>query len=107
MSDVEANPFQDALRQFGAWDPAWSTSCAKVAGDPWRSGVLSRKLVELVSLAINVACTNLNAEGTRRHIRGALDAGAKSRRDSARVQMRERDGDPFVQPWSANSSGRG
>jgi alkylhydroperoxidase/carboxymuconolactone decarboxylase family protein YurZ len=43
---------------------------------PWRTGVLSAKFVELVSLAINVACTNLNAEGTRRHIRGALDAGA-------------------------------
>ena len=39
-------------------------------------GVLSRKFVELISLAINVACTNLNADGTRRHIRGALDAGA-------------------------------
>jgi alkylhydroperoxidase/carboxymuconolactone decarboxylase family protein YurZ len=38
--------------------------------------VLSRKLVELVSLAVNVACTNLNADGARRHIRGALDAGA-------------------------------
>jgi alkylhydroperoxidase/carboxymuconolactone decarboxylase family protein YurZ len=43
---------------------------------PWLSGVLSPKLVELVSVAINVACTNLNAEGTRRHIRQALEAGA-------------------------------
>lgn len=25
---------------------------------------------------MNVACTNLNAEGTRRHIRGAIEAGA-------------------------------
>jgi alkylhydroperoxidase/carboxymuconolactone decarboxylase family protein YurZ len=44
--------------------------------NPWRTGVLSPKFVELVSLAVNVACTNLNAEGTRRHIRGALDTGA-------------------------------
>jgi alkylhydroperoxidase/carboxymuconolactone decarboxylase family protein YurZ len=44
--------------------------------NPWRTGVLSPKFVELVSLAVNIACTNLNAEGTRRHIRGALDAGA-------------------------------
>ena len=35
-----------------------------------------RKLVELIGVAINAACTNLNAEGTRRHIRAALDAGA-------------------------------
>jgi alkylhydroperoxidase/carboxymuconolactone decarboxylase family protein YurZ len=38
--------------------------------------VLSPKLTELVGLAVNAAATNLNAEGTRRHIRGALDAGA-------------------------------
>ena len=47
-----------------------------MASDPWRGGVLPRKFVELVCLAINVACTNLNAAGTRRHIRRALDAGA-------------------------------
>ncbi len=44
--------------------------------DPWTSGVLSRKDVELISIAVNAACTNLSAEGTRRHIRGALEAGA-------------------------------
>ena len=37
---------------------------------------MPRKEVELISLAVNAACTNLSAEGTRRHIRGALDAGA-------------------------------
>ncbi len=37
---------------------------------------LDRKTVELISVAINAACTNLNADGTRRHIRRALDAGA-------------------------------
>ena len=44
--------------------------------DPWTSGILPRKDVELISLAVNAACTNLSAEGTRRHIRGALEAGA-------------------------------
>jgi alkylhydroperoxidase/carboxymuconolactone decarboxylase family protein YurZ len=44
--------------------------------NPWTSGVLPRKTIELISLALNAACTNLNPEGTRRHIRGALDAGA-------------------------------
>jgi alkylhydroperoxidase/carboxymuconolactone decarboxylase family protein YurZ len=38
--------------------------------------VLPRKLVELIGVAINAACTNLDPEGTRRHIRAALDAGA-------------------------------
>jgi alkylhydroperoxidase/carboxymuconolactone decarboxylase family protein YurZ len=44
--------------------------------DPWTSGILPRKDVELISIAVNAACTNLSAEGTRRHIRGALEAGA-------------------------------
>jgi len=47
-----------------------------MATNPWRSGFLSRKLVELISIAVNAACTNLNREGTRRHVRRALEAGA-------------------------------
>ena len=47
-----------------------------MSNSPWTSGVLSRRDVELISLAVNAACTNLSAEGTRRHIRGALAAGA-------------------------------
>ena len=47
-----------------------------MSADPWTSGVLPRKDVELISIAVNAACTNLSAEGTRRHIRGALEAGA-------------------------------
>jgi alkylhydroperoxidase/carboxymuconolactone decarboxylase family protein YurZ len=38
--------------------------------------VLPRKTVELISVALNAACTNLNQDGTRRHIRAALEAGA-------------------------------
>jgi len=44
--------------------------------NPWISGILPRKFVELVGVALNAACTNLNADGTRRHIRAALEAGA-------------------------------
>ena len=40
------------------------------------NGVLPRKFVELVGLGLNAACTNLNPDGTRRHIRAALEAGA-------------------------------
>jgi alkylhydroperoxidase/carboxymuconolactone decarboxylase family protein YurZ len=67
---------EPALTRLGEWDPAWAASVSKMASDPWRGGVLPRKFVELVCLAINVACTNLNAAGRRRHIRRALDAGA-------------------------------
>jgi len=44
--------------------------------NPWSKGVLPRKTIELFSVALNAACTNLNPDGTRRHIRAALDAGA-------------------------------
>jgi len=48
----------------------------KVTMNPWVKGVLPRKTVELISVALNAACTNLNPDGTRRHIRAALEAGA-------------------------------
>jgi len=73
---TETGPWEDAFGQLRQWDPAWADTCARMANDPWRSGVLPRKLVELIGLAVNAACTNLNPAGTRRHIHGALDAGA-------------------------------
>ena len=47
-----------------------------MSANPWKGQVLPRRFVELVSLAVTVACTNLDQSGTRRHIRAALDAGA-------------------------------
>lgn len=67
---------EGALEQLREWEPAWAEACARMATNPWRHGVLPRKLVELIGIAMNAACTNLNPEGTRRHIRGALEAGA-------------------------------
>src|SRR5271156_6850406 len=57
------------------WDPAWCAIVDKMTNNPW-AGALDHKTVELISVAINAACTNLNPDGTRRHIRRALDAGA-------------------------------
>ncbi len=65
-----------ALAQFREWDPVFVDQCLKMSNDPWTDGILPRKDVELISLAVNAACTNLSEGGTRRHIRGALDAGA-------------------------------
>ncbi|MFO1146729.1 MAG: carboxymuconolactone decarboxylase family protein [Alsobacter sp.] len=65
-----------SLDSLDAWDPKWAAACRAMANTPWDDGVLPRKLVELIGVAINVACTNLNPDGTRRHIRQALAAGA-------------------------------
>lgn len=73
----ETGPWRgEALARLREWDRAWADSCARMSTDPWRDGVLAPKLVELISLGLNAACTNLNADGTRRHIRRALSAGA-------------------------------
>jgi alkylhydroperoxidase/carboxymuconolactone decarboxylase family protein YurZ len=72
----ETGPWDAALAQIREWDPEWADTCMKMTTNPWSSAVLPRKTAELISLAINAACTNLNPDGTRRHIRAALEAGA-------------------------------
>ena len=73
----EAGPWDEpALATFREWEPSWVEQCLAMSANPWTSGVLPRKEVELISLAVNAACTNLSEGGTRRHIRGALEAGA-------------------------------
>jgi alkylhydroperoxidase/carboxymuconolactone decarboxylase family protein YurZ len=72
----EAGPWESALAQLSEWDPTRAHACLKMSTNPWTSGVLPLKLVELISILLNAACTNLNSEGTRRHIRAALEAGA-------------------------------
>lgn len=77
QTSTESGPWDDgALAQLRTWEPAWAETCTRMATNPWRSGVLPRRLVELIGIALNAACTNLNADGTRRHIRAALQAGA-------------------------------
>jgi alkylhydroperoxidase/carboxymuconolactone decarboxylase family protein YurZ len=72
----ESGPWDPALDQLRQWDLAWAAACTKMTTNPWNTGILPRKFVELVSVALNAACTNLNPDGTRRHIRRALAAGA-------------------------------
>jgi alkylhydroperoxidase/carboxymuconolactone decarboxylase family protein YurZ len=73
----EAGPWDSpALAKLREWDPTWVDQCLAMSDAPWTAGVLPRKDVELISLAVNAACTNLSPGGTRRHIRGALEAGA-------------------------------
>lgn len=69
-------PWDVCLEQLREWDTAWTDTCVKTTTNPWTSGVLPLKFIELVGVALNAACTNLNADGTRRHIRAALQAGA-------------------------------
>src|SRR5690349_8554690 len=65
-----------ALAILESWDASWAGACHAMSANPWTGDVLPRRLVELVSVAVSVACTNLDAPGARRHIRAALAAGA-------------------------------
>ena len=72
----EQGPWDPGIVNFAGWDPTWITACVRMTINPWVHEILPRKFVELVGLALNSACTNLNPDGTRRHIRAALGAGA-------------------------------
>jgi alkylhydroperoxidase/carboxymuconolactone decarboxylase family protein YurZ len=72
----DTGPWDPALAMLREWDPAWAEACMKMTTNPWTAGVLPRKFIELVSVGLNAACTNLNPDGTRRHVRAALKAGA-------------------------------
>lgn len=72
----ENGPWGDALAILWDWDPQWTQACLTMSNSPWTSGVLDRRFVELVSVALSAACTNLDAQATRWHMRAALDAGA-------------------------------
>src|SRR5215510_13181413 len=71
-----SGPWDPALALLREWDAGWAETCVKMSTNPWTSGVLPRKFIELVGVALNAACTNLNPDGTRRHIHAALAAGA-------------------------------
>ena len=76
VTDLPVGPWDSALDTLREWDPKWAELCFRMSTNPWTHSVLPRKFIELVSVSLNAACTNLNPEGTRHHIRAALEAGA-------------------------------
>jgi len=65
----EVGPWDPALAQLRAWDRDWAETCEKMTTNPWIGGVLPHKFIELVSVGLNAACTNLNPDGTRQAAR--------------------------------------
>jgi alkylhydroperoxidase/carboxymuconolactone decarboxylase family protein YurZ len=74
------------MRSIGQWnsawdpffelDPTWVDQFFATAVGVYQNGVLSAKEVELLSIAFDASFTHMYAPGTRRHIKGALEAGA-------------------------------
>jgi alkylhydroperoxidase/carboxymuconolactone decarboxylase family protein YurZ len=76
VTDMPTGPWDSSLDTLREWDPKFAELCFRMSTNPWTHSVLPIKFVELVSVSLNAACTNLNSEGTRHHIRAALEAGA-------------------------------
>ena len=76
ITEPPRDSWGSSLDKLREWDPKGAELLLRVGTNPWTSGVLPRKEVELIYLALNCSCTNLDEEGTRRQIRAALDAGA-------------------------------
>jgi alkylhydroperoxidase/carboxymuconolactone decarboxylase family protein YurZ len=75
-TDQNPEPWGSSLDKLKQWDPEGAELLLLVGTNPWTNGVLPRKEVELIYLALNCSCTNLDEVATRRQIRAALDAGA-------------------------------
>ena len=71
-----APPGDSIVDKVSEWDADWAEKYFRMATNPWTNGILPVKEIELVCIAINLACTNLQAARTRHHIRAALEAGA-------------------------------
>jgi alkylhydroperoxidase/carboxymuconolactone decarboxylase family protein YurZ len=72
---------------FAKLDPAWTEKVIAMAIAPAISGALDTKTVELIRIALDASCVNLNAAGVRRHIRRALQAGATKEEITAVLQL--------------------
>ena len=93
----ETGRWDSSLDKLYEWDPGWTEAAMRMSDNPWttrstvrgtvpalapdhpgdgQQGVLPLKTIELICVALNAACTNMDERGTRRHIRAALEAGA-------------------------------
>ena len=72
----KTGPWDPILEQLREWDSKGADLLVKVSTNPWTNGILPLKTIELICVALNATCTNLQTNGTRRHIRAALAAGA-------------------------------
>jgi len=72
---------------FAKLDPKWTEKVIALAIAPAVSGVLDKKTIELIGIALDVSCTNLYAPGVRRHVQRALKAGATKEEITAVLQL--------------------
>jgi alkylhydroperoxidase/carboxymuconolactone decarboxylase family protein YurZ len=72
---------------FARLDPAWTERVIGLAIAPAAAGVLDKKTIELIGIALDASCTHMYAPGVRRHIQRALKAGATRAEITAVLQI--------------------
>ena len=92
-----STPICDQLRSTGAWnpnwepfyqlDPAWTEKFMTAGVSPMPAGVLDKKTVEFIAIAVDASCTHMYGPGVRRHIQLALDLGATKEEIAAVLQL--------------------
>jgi alkylhydroperoxidase/carboxymuconolactone decarboxylase family protein YurZ len=68
--------WNEAWNPFFELDPVWTDQFMATGVAVYGSGVMSPKVVELLSVAFDASYTHMYAPGTPRHIRSALELGA-------------------------------
>jgi alkylhydroperoxidase/carboxymuconolactone decarboxylase family protein YurZ len=81
-----STPACDKMKAVGQWnaawdpfqelDPVWTDEFMATGNGIYGSNVITPKEIELLSVAFDASYTHMYAPGTRRHIKGALKAGA-------------------------------
>jgi len=68
--------------------PLWTEELfAFAVGSIYQSGIFTPRFIELMSIAFDASITHMYAPGTRRHIKGALQAGATPEEIMAVLQI--------------------
>jgi len=91
-------PACDQMRKMGQWNTAWDPFYdlsplwteelfAFAVGSIYQSGIFTPRFIELMSIAFDASITHMYAPGTRRHIKGALQAGATPEEIMAVLQI--------------------
>ena len=70
-----AGQWNEAWDPFFELDPLWTDQFMATGIEIYGSGLITPKLIELLSIAFDASYTHMYAPGTRRHIKSALKLG--------------------------------
>jgi alkylhydroperoxidase/carboxymuconolactone decarboxylase family protein YurZ len=72
----EIGQWNTAWDHFEEISPPWTDEFFAIAASIYQGGIFTPRFMELICIAFDASITHMYAPGTRRHIQGALKAGA-------------------------------